>query len=121
MIYLSRLNKSFRHAFRGFRLLFFSEQSFRLQVLAAALILLLSSWLKISIFEWLIVTFLIGCVLTLEIFNSILERIVDTFKPRIHPVVRDIKDMTAAAVFVFSLVAAIVGVVIFLPRLIALF
>jgi diacylglycerol kinase len=56
-------------------------------------------------------------VLVLEIINSIFERIVDVYKPRLNPYVRDIKDMMAAAVLIASLGAAIIGLMIFIPYL----
>jgi undecaprenol kinase len=67
--------------------------------------------------EWIVILLLVGSVLALEMINSIFERIVDTFKPRIHPAVRDIKDIMAATVLVASLIAAIIGLTIFIPEI----
>ena len=63
---------------------------------------------------------LIGFVLIMELINSVLERLVDSFRSRVHPVVRDIKDIMAAAVFLASLFAAVIGLIIFIPHLIHL-
>jgi diacylglycerol kinase len=71
---------------------------------------------QVKIYEWILLFLLIGSVLTLEIVNSIFERIVDSFKPRIHPVVKDIKDIMAGAVLIVSLIAATVGITIFYPH-----
>ena len=60
-------------------------------------------------------------LLILEIINTIFERLLDLLKPRLHQYVKDIKDMTAAAVFISSLAAIIIGLIIFLPPLIQLF
>lgn len=56
-------------------------------------------------------------VLVLEIVNSVVERIIDILKPRIHHYVEEIKDITAAAVLVASFSAAIVGLLIFWPHI----
>ena len=63
----------------------------------------------------LILFVMIAAVLSLEIINSIFERIIDGFKPRIHPIVRDVKDAMAGAVLIVSLISILVGVVIFWP------
>ena len=98
-------------------MVFHSEQSFRLQSLAAVVIVLLAIWFRVNAFEWIVLLLMIGLVLTLELINSVFERIVDTFKPRIHPIVRDIKDIMAATVLLMSLVALVIGVIIFSLRL----
>lgn len=117
MIELRRLFKSFKHALHGIVVVFRSEQNFRIQVISAVVVLLAALWFHVRYEEWIILIFLIGAVLVLELVNSILERIVDTFKPRIHPVVKDIKDIMAAAVLIASIVALVVGITIFEPHI----
>lgn len=63
--------------------------------------------------EFIILTLIIGSILALEMINSIFERIVDSFKPRIHPIVRDIKDIMAGTVLLVSVIAIIIGFTIF--------
>ena len=101
--------------------MFATEQSFRIQLMASCLVLLFAAYFWVTVFEWIIILLLIGFVLVLELVNSVFERIVDTFKPRIHPAVKDMKDMMAAAVFFASLMAAGIGLVIFLPHFLLLF
>ncbi len=113
MIELRRLFKSFKHALHGIVVVFRSEQNFRIQVAAALVVFFFALWFRVRYEEWIILLFLTGAVLILELVNSILERIVDTFKPRIHPVVKDVKDIMAAAVLIASLIALTVGVIIF--------
>lgn len=121
MINPGRLQKSFRHAFRGMGVVFRAEQSFRIQVIVAVVVIALAAAVKVTAFEWTVLLLLIGAVLSLELINSVFERIVDTFKPRIHPVVRDIKDIMAATVLIVSVVSAIIGFTIFWPNLSRLF
>ena len=121
MINLDLLTKSFRYAIHGVRVVFASEQSFRLQCLVAAAVMVLAVALQVNRLEFVLLVLLSGAVLTLELVNSVFERIVDGFKPRLNPMVADIKDIMAAAVLIASAVAAVVGAVIFLPRLSALF
>lgn len=116
MIRSGDLVKSFSHALRGVKTLIKTEQSFRLQLLAGLAAIILLFVLPVNVFEITIVLLLIVLVLVLEMINSIFERLVDTFKPRIHPVVGEIKDIMAATVLAASLFAAAIGVVIFFPH-----
>lgn len=54
-------------------------------------------------------------VLTLELANTALERVMDILKPRIHPYARVIKDVMAGSVLLASLAALAIGIAIFLP------
>ena len=116
MIHVGRFFKSLKHALRGVSVVFATEQSFRIQTYAAVLVLALGVFFHVKTNEWMVLVLLIGSVLTLELINSIIERMVDSFRPRIHPVVKDIKDIMAGAVLVVSFIAAIVGMTIFYPH-----
>lgn len=109
--------KSFQYAGSGIAHVFREEQSFRIQLLAALLVVVLMIILPLAAIERLILVLVIIFVLVLEIINSIFERMVDVYKPRLNPYVKDIKDMMAGAVLVASLGAVIIGLMIFLPYL----
>jgi diacylglycerol kinase len=113
MIKLGQFFKSMKYAIKGFAEVFKEEQSFRLQVFASLAVICLAVYFRVKIWEAIILVMMIAAVLTLEILNSILERIVDALKPRIHPYVRIIKDMTASAVLLVSSAALIIGILIF--------
>lgn len=120
MIRIRHVFKSFRHALRGVRVVYGAEQSFRVQVYAAALVLVLAGMAGVKTYEWIVLILLIGSVLTLELINSVFERLVDVFKPRLHPIVKDVKDIMAAAVLLVSAAAVVVGVIIFYPHVLQL-
>lgn len=121
MIYLPQLKKSLINAWHGAVLVFRTEQNFRVQAVVGSLVIIFAFIFQVRWTELIVLILMIGAVLSLEMINSILERIVDTFKPRIHPVVRDIKDIMAATVLTTSVVAAIIGIIIFFPYFLALF
>jgi len=120
MISIHQLLRSFRHALRGVVAVARTEQSFRVQVLIAFVVIILAYGLGVGWLELAVILFLIAFVLILELINSIFERIADAMKPRLHPVVAEIKDMMAATVLIGSVMSAIVGLVILGPRLLAL-
>ncbi len=115
MLSITRLFKSFHYASRGIIIAWRSEQSFRIQILVAVLVFLLAAWLPVSLGQAIVLLMLVMLVLTLELINSILERFVDVFKPRIHPMVEEIKDLMAGAVLIASVGALIAGLLIFVP------
>lgn len=118
MVEHRRLLKSFQFAFLGLKKVFLEEQNFRIHSVIALLVIILGFYLQISVLEWIIIILLIALILILEIINSIFERLLDLIKPRIHEYVGDIKDMTAAAVFIGAIIAALIGIIIFLPHII---
>ena len=76
---------------------------------------------RVSLYEWVI---LIGCIagmLSLELINSAIERVVDLASPEIHDFAKQAKDMGAAAVLVFACASAIIGILIFLPKWMEIF
>lgn len=111
-----RLLKSVNHASQGIKYSF-SQQNFFLMFLIAIGTLILGFWLQISYFEWLIIIFLIGSILSLEMLNTVLERTLDFLEPYISDKIRMIKDLIAGAVLIACLTALILGFIIFLPKI----
>lgn len=117
MFSLKKFIKSFRHAGRGLLQVFYEEQSFRLQILAAILIIILAIYFKLVAWRWVVLLLIITLVLVLELINSIFERLVDIIKPGVHEYAKSIKDIMAATVLIASIAALIVGIIIFWPYL----
>lgn len=115
MFHFRQMLKSFYYAFKGLKLIFKEEQSFRLQIFAALLIFILMAFLPLRNWERVALILVIAFVLVLELINSIFERFVDMLKPRLHFYVEAIKDVMAATVFLASLAALVIGLIIFLP------
>jgi diacylglycerol kinase len=121
MSFFRSLYRSFANAGRGILIAFRTERSFRIQTLAGGGIILLMLLLPFTALERVILLLGVGSVLVLELLNSMVERLVDLVKPRLHGYVRDIKDLMAAAVLVASVVAAAVGIIIIFPHLATFF
>ena len=62
-----------------------------------------------------------GLVISCELINTAIEATVDLVTEEYHPLAKVAKDTAAAAVFVFAIVAVLVGIIIFVPKVIALF
>lgn len=113
-----KLYHSFRYALAGLRYAWRHEQNFRLQVMVALVVIILIAVLQPALRDTLLLILLIAFVLTLELVNTALEKVTDLLQPRIHHYAEVMKDLLAAAVFVSSLTALILGLIIFWPYLI---
>ena len=115
MFDLNRLRRSMSYAWKGIRIVFREEHSFRVQTAVAAIVLVAMFVMDLRTPEKALLTLAVVFVLVLELMNSIFERMVDMMKPRIHHYVEDIKDIMAGSVLVASLGALLIGVSIFWP------
>lgn len=113
-----RLLRSFKYAFSGLIYVVLNEQNIRIHLIISVVVLLLAYLLQIPTIHWLIVLIVIGIVLALEIMNTAIERTIDLITEEYHPLAKVAKDVAAASVLVFSIFAAIIGLIIFLPPLI---
>lgn len=118
MFSLKRLLSSFKTAFEGLFFVFKTEPNFRLQIIFGFTAIFLSYIFELRRSEWIIIILLISMVLMMEIFNTALEQFTDLLKPRLHHYVKAVKDVMAAAVFVTSLGALIIGIIIFWPHVV---
>ncbi len=112
---------SFKYAFQGLSQVFSNEVNFRIHMAAAILAVGLGVLLRISKTEWLVIIFCIGWVAAMEIMNTAVERLVDLVSPKHSNKAKLIKDMAAAGVLVAAIVAALAGVMVFLPHFLSLF
>ncbi len=113
-----RFFASISYAWKGIQYVFRHERNFRIQVVAALFVTLALVFLPVRRFEVVVSLFLICFVLILELLNTALEMFLDLFKPRLSYQAEVIKDIMAAIVFVASLTAAGVGLIIFFPYLV---
>lgn len=114
-ISFTRFWKSFRYARQGLARALSSENSFRIHVFVAFLVLVGMIVVKIPRVEMAIIVLVISTILNLELVNTIVERFVGLLEPRVHPYVGLIKDLMAAAVLITTMAAIIIGLLIFWP------
>jgi len=107
--------RSFSCAFRGLKYAMMHERNFQIEILAAISIGALILVFDIKNWEAVVLLSMIMWILVVELVNTVVERVVDILKPRIHPYVRLIKDMMAAVVLISAIFASAIGVVIFYP------
>ena len=115
MFQLNKLFKSFKYALKGLVVIAKEEQNFRIQLLIGVVVVFLMFYFPLRNWEKVALILVLAFVLVLELINSIFERFVDMLKPRLHFYVETIKDVMAATVFLASLAALVIGLIIFIP------
>ena len=114
-----KLINSFGYAFEGIKKAYFGEQNMRIHFFMATLVIIFGFFLKISYVEWLVCLLLIGLVIMAEFINTAIEYVVDLASPKIHPLAKAAKDTASAGVLMMAIISACIGLVIFVPKLIA--
>ncbi len=97
-----------------------NEKNFKREIALGIIALILSYILKIDKIEFIIVLTMICLVLTTEIINTAIERTVDLVTKEYHELARIAKDVSAGSVLVTSTFALIIGIIIFMPKIITL-
>lgn len=114
---LEQLKKSLLYAFRGLSYTIRHEKNFQNELAVAVLVVIAMIYLDLAKWENVILFLVIMGTLIMELLNTVMERVVDMLKPGVHPYAKLIKDLMAAAVLVTSILAMVVGIIIFYPHL----
>ncbi len=120
MSHVKHVWNSTAHALRGLRYAFVHESNFRMQCMVGVLVIVAMLFFQTTLLESIVLVLLICAVLVLELFNTVVEALADVVKPRLHEQVKLVKDIAAGMVFLMSLVAAGIGIVMFYPYVLAL-
>ena len=113
--------KSFTFAWKGILTCAGHEQNITFHLLAAIAVIVAGFIFHITHIEWMVVMLCIGSVIAAELFNSAIERLVDLVSPERNKIAGEVKDIAAGAVLVTAIAAAIVGLIVFPPYILALF
>ena len=116
-----KLSKSFRYAFEGIFTCIRHERNMKIHCVMAVLVVIGGFVLHISQIEWFICLILFGLVMSLEMVNTAIEATVDLVTQERTPLAKKAKDVAAGAVLISAIMAAIIGCIIFIPKLIMFF
>jgi undecaprenol kinase len=111
---------SFKNASAGIWTALKEQRNLKFHFLAALLAINLGIYFHISYVAWLFLTLTIGLVIALELTNTAIEEIVNSFTEEVHPAAKKAKDVAAGAVLTASIMAFIIGLLIFLPHFLGL-
>ncbi len=116
-----RLSKSFKYAYAGLKEAYKTEQTVWIYIPVAIFVILAGIYFKISTVEWIVIILILGIIYAMELMNTALEATVDLATKEFHPLAKRAKDTISAAVLVFAITSIIIGLIIFIPKIVALF
>ncbi|MBB3122756.1 diacylglycerol kinase (ATP) [Mesoflavibacter sabulilitoris] len=109
--------KSVKYAFLGMLRLIKTEASIQIQFVIAIIVTVAGFYYSISNTEWIMQCFAIGMVMSIEGLNTAVEEVANFIHPNHHPKIGIIKDVAAGAVFIASIAASIIGLIIYFPKI----
>ncbi len=115
---MKRFFRSFGYAWQGVKAVFASEKNMKIHVAVALLVVFFGFVFRISATEWIAVVICIGLVFSAEMFNTAFETLVDKISPEKDHLAGKTKDIAAGAVLLAALISVVVGILVFLPKLI---
>lgn len=113
-----KLINSFKYAFSGIVTAFKSEKNMKIHFTMMMLVIIFGILLKISLNEWLVCIMLFCMVIGSEMINTAVENVVNLAMPTKNEVAKNAKDISAGTVLVFAIGSAIIGLIIFIPKII---
>ena len=121
MFNLSLMKKFFNavlFALQGIKQFISRDRNGKIQIVFGAIAIILGLTVSLTSFQWVLVLFCIGLVISLEMINSAIERFCDLVTTDFHPGIKVIKDVAAGAVLVASITSLVIGLIIFIPALV---
>lgn len=110
--------RSFVYAFHGIRLLVTQEANAWIHCFAAVCVICAGFFFGISTMEWVAVVFAIGMVLAAEAVNSAVEALADRVTEEYDEAIKRTKDLASGAVLILAIAAAVIGCIIFIPKIV---
>lgn len=97
------------------------ERNFKIQIAIGIGIMIAGIFFKLLPYEWIAILLCFGMVLSLEMLNSAIEKICNFICPDVNDSIKVIKDIAAGAVLIAAFISLLIGMLIFLPKICALF
>jgi diacylglycerol kinase (ATP) len=117
---MNKFIRGFAYALNGIWHATATQLNFRVHLVAALVAVYAGYALHISKNEWLWIILCIALVLVAELFNTAVEFLVDLVSPEYNKKAGLVKDMSAGAVLITAIGALVIGMVIFVPKLLVL-
>lgn len=115
--WFKRVGRKFGNALRGLWILIKEEKSLWVHFTVALLVIILGLIFKLSLTDWVLISFAIGLVIGFEIFNTAIEYLVDIVSFEYNIKAKKIKDVSAMATLFVTLIAIVIGLLVFIPEL----
>lgn len=112
---------AFKNAFQGLKYVLVTQRNAWIHLLITVLVIALGIIFRVDRIDWAILMIAIALVWIAEILNTSIEALVDLVVQQYHPLAKVAKDTGAAAVLFAAIIAVILGITVFLPRILEVF
>ena len=112
-----KIANSFKYAGQGIYSAFKTERNMKIHVTIMVLVIIIATLLKINKYEWIICIICFAIVIGGELFNTAIETVVDMVMPYKNEKAKIAKDISASGVLVLAIGTAIIGLIIFVPKI----
>ena len=114
---MKKFLNSFKYAFNGIKAGFLQERNVKIDLIIMILVIIAGIIFKINKYEWIVCIILFGLIISLEMINTAIERTVDLVTKEKSELAKNAKDISAGAVLVSAIASAIIGFMIFIPKI----
>ena len=114
-----KLINSFKYAISGIITSFRTERNMKIHILVMILVIIAGIVFKLSLLDWIILVIMFGLVISAELFNTAIETTIDMITKEKNEKAKIAKDVAAGAVLVLAIVSVIVGLIIFIPKILS--
>ena len=112
-----KLINSFKYAIYGIVTSFKTERNMKIHILVMILVIISGIIFKVSLLDWIILVTMFGLVISAELFNTAIETAIDMITKEKNEKAKIAKDVAAGAVLVLAIASVIVGLIIFIPKI----
>lgn len=116
-----KYTETFKFALEGIRVSFINEKNIRFHFFFSVLVIVFAIIFNLTRTEWMFLLFAIAGMIVVEMINTAIERVVDLVTDQFHPLAGQAKDIAAGAVLIYAILSIIVGLIIFIPKILSLF
>jgi len=113
-----RKKNRFKAAYHGLCSVYKSEQNFRIHLFAFVIVILFGVLFGLTNLEWIAILSCSFLVLICEVFNTAVEKLSDHISPNYDLQIGKVKDISAGAVLISSIMSIVIGAIVFIPYLI---
>ena len=114
-----KLINSFKYAISGIITSFKTERNMKIHILVMILVIIAGIVFKLSLLDWIILVIMFGLVISAELFNTAIETTIDMITKEKNEKAKIAKDVAAGAVLVLAVASVIVGLIIFIPKILS--
>lgn len=115
-----KIANSFKYAFQGFVSSFKTERNMKIHIFIMLLVIIAGIMLNINKYEWIICIICFALVIGAELFNTAIETTIDIVMPYKNEKAKLAKDISASGVLILAIASAIIGLIIFVPKIVIL-